>query len=577
MSWHLVTVPLVVAALLCWGAALTAWRRRDAPAANLFGVVAGVAGAGALAVATSLALDMPRTVIVGVTIVVGLVLPIPWFLFSVEYTGRTELVSLDVAAVVATLPAIGLVATALIFGSQVVPWLRLPTPQTATGLTAVLVSLLTISQWFALLYAGGSVLAGSGLLLWTFHRYEYLDSRSGIVLGIFGTVPWLSVLFGFQVAGTDPLALPGTVAAGFLAGGLAAAFGLGTSHLFRRVPAAGNVGPRTIVEDLEDVVIVTDDKGTIVEFNDVAERTLETSASDVVGTALEHLLEVPLADLQATDTVALQSGAGRVLLEPTVSELTDQHGQRLGYAIVLRDVTARTTRQQRLDVLNRILRHNLRNDMTLILGNAQRLRENVSDPDLAESADDIVRVGEKLTAFSEDAREIDQLMDRAGTASEEIPLAPLAESVLVAVEADSRGATYECDVPDGVVVEGSEELLELVLTNLVENGVEHNDREEPSVEVRASYESSRSYPLTVSILDDGPGIPRMEQQAIEQGTETPLQHGSGLGLWAVRWAVTRLGGELDVERREPRGTAVTVRLPRARWIETDEAAAWQPD
>lgn len=568
MSWFLAAVPLVAAALLSWGAALTGWRRRDAPGADLFGVVSGVVGAGALAIAISLALRMPRTVVVGIAIVVGLVLPIPWFLFSVEYTGRTELVSLDVATVVASLPAIGIVATALILGSQVVPWLRLPTRGTATGLTALFVSLLTISQWFALLYAGGLVLAGSGLLLWTFHRYEYLDSRSGIVLGVFGTVPWLSVLFGFQVAGSDPLALPGTVAAGFLAGGLAAGYGLGTSHLFRQVPAAGNVGPRTIVEDLEDVVIVTDDKGTIVELNDVAERTLDTTASDVVGTTLEHLLEVPLADLRATDTVALQSITGRVLLEPTVSELTDQHGQCLGYAIVLRDVTARTTRQQRLDVLNRVLRHNLRNDMTLVLGHAQRLRENVADPDLAESADDIVRVGEELTSLSEDIREIDRLMEVPGTAQGEIRFLPLAESVLRAAVADSA-ATYECDVPDGVVVEGSEELLELVLTNLVENGIEHNDREAPRVEVHATYESARQYPLVVSCLDDGPGIPPMERQAIERGTETPLQHGSGLGLWAVRWAVTRLGGELDVERREPRGTAVTIRLPRARGIEME--------
>lgn len=576
MRWPLVAVALVLATLLFWGAALTAWRRRDAPGANLFGIVAGVAGAGALAVAISLALALPRTVIVGSTIVVGLLLPIPWFLFSTRYTGRTELVSFDIAAVVSTLPGIGLLATALIFWSQVVRWITLPSRESASGLVAVVVTLLTISQWFALLYAGGLVMAGSGVLLWTFHRYEYLDSKSGILLIIFGTVPWLSVLFGFQVAGTDPIALPGTVAVGFLTGGVAATFGLGPFHLFRRVPAAGNVGPRTIVEDLEDMVIVTDEKGTVVELNDIAEQTL-ASASDVVGTKVVQLLEVPLSDLRTTDIVELQSSTGRTLFEPKISELTDQHGQRLGYAVVLRDVTSRTTRQQRLDVLNRILRHNLRNDMTVIHGHARRLRENVGDPDLADSAENIVHVGEKLIQFSEKAREIDHLMDTTEAASEEIPLAPLVESVLETDVANSQRVTYDCDLPDDVVVVGSDELLEVVLRNLLENSIEHTDRDEPHVEVRASYESARTYPLTMVILDDGPGIPDIEKEAIEQGTETPLQHGSGLGLWAVRWAITYLGGELDFERRKPRGTKVTIRLPRAHRPGTDVATLGQQD
>lgn len=576
MRWPLVAIALVLATLLFWGAALTAWRRRDAPGANLFGIVAGVAGAGALAVAISLALALPRTVIVGSMIVVGLLLPIPWFLFSTRYTGRTELVSFDIAAVVSTLPGIGLLATALIFLSQVVRWITLPSRESASGLVAVVVTLLTISQWFALLYAGGLVMAGSGVLLWTFHRYEYLDSKSGILLIIFGTVPWLSVLFGFQVTGTDPIALPGTVAVGFLTGSVAATFGLGPFHLFRRVPAAGNVGPRTIVEDLEDMVIVTDDKGMVVELNDIAEQTL-ASASDVVGTKVVQLLEVPLSDLRTTDIVELQSSTGRTLFEPKISELTDQHGQRLGYAIVLRDVTSRTTRQQRLDVLNRILRHNLRNDMTVIHGHARRLRENVGDPDLADSAENIVHVGEKLIQFSEKAREIDHLMDTTEAASEEIPLAPLVESVLETDVANNQRVTYDCDLPDDVVVIGSDELLEVVLRNLLENSIEHSDRDEPHVEVRASYESARTYPLTMVILDNGPGIPDIEKEAIEQGAETPLQHGSGLGLWAVHWAITYLGGELDFECRKPRGTKVTIRLPRAHRSGTDVTTLGQQD
>jgi len=50
----------------------------------------------------------------------------------------------------------------------------------------------------------------------------------------------------------------------------------------------------------------------------------------------------------------------------------------------------------------------------------------------------------------------------------------------------------------------------------------------------------------------------MERQVLEAGRETPLEHGSGLGLWLVNWIVTGLGGE--VTTTVDGGTTVTVRL-----------------
>lgn len=569
MIRQLAPLVLFVAGLLFCGAALTAWRRRGVPGANLFGAVAGVTGVGALVIAASLWLDLPRAVVLGSTALVALVHPIPWFMFSVEYTGRTELVSAGVTVVIATVPGLGVLATVLVFGVQVLPWLTLPSPEAAGGLAVAIVALLATIQWLALLYAGGLMVAGTGVLLWTFHRYSYLDAVSGTLLCVFGAVPWLSLILGFQVGSIEPRALQWTVTVGFLAGGVATSVGLGRSQLFQRVPAAGNVGPRTVMAELEDTVIVTDDDSRVVKVNPAAEQALDVTAANVIGDGVTGLLDEPLSSLQETETIEVQSDTGRGLFEPRVSELTDQHGQRLGSAIVLRDVTARTTRQQRLDVLNRVLRHNLRNDMTVINGHAERLRENVSDPDLADCAETIVTVGRGLTDFAEDAREIDNLMATAETSSREFALAPLAEDVLNSTLADHRRVTAACRVPADLVVVGSSELLELALTNLVENAVEHNDTDTPLVELEASYDPDRTYPLTVSVLDDGPGIPDLEREPIEAGTETSLQHGTGLGLWVARFAVTRLGGTIVFDSRESRGTRVSLHLPRARRDETE--------
>lgn len=65
----------------------------------------------------------------------------------------------------------------------------------------------------------------------------------------------------------------------------------------------------------------------------------------------------------------------------------------------------------------------------------------------------------------------------------------------------------------------------------------------------------------VVIVDNGPGLPDSEREVLEAGEETPLTHGSGIGLWLVYWTVTYAGGEVTIEDRSPRGTRVTVTLP----------------
>ncbi|WP_197428665.1 HAMP domain-containing histidine kinase, partial [Halapricum sp. CBA1109] len=49
--------------------------------------------------------------------------------------------------------------------------------------------------------------------------------------------------------------------------------------------------------------------------------------------------------------------------------------------------------------------------------------------------------------------------------------------------------------------------------------------------------------------------PDDELDAIDSGTETPLRHGTGLGLWQLTWAVRTMGGELSFDTDD--GTTVT--------------------
>jgi sensor histidine kinase regulating citrate/malate metabolism len=61
-------------------------------------------------------------------------------------------------------------------------------------------------------------------------------------------------------------------------------------------------------------------------------------------------------------------------------------------------------------------------------------------------------------------------------------------------------------------------------------------------------------------MDQGPGIPTRERRILADGTESQLEHGRGIGLWFVNWAVMQLGGALFFEENEPTGSVVTIRL-----------------
>jgi len=65
---------------------------------------------------------------------------------------------------------------------------------------------------------------------------------------------------------------------------------------------------------------------------------------------------------------------------------------------------------------------------------------------------------------------------------------------------------------------------------------------------------------TVTVVDNGSGLPSEEQRVIEAGTEDPLEHGSGLGLWFAYWLITYVGGTIDITADHD-GTEIRVTVP----------------
>ncbi|MFM7138137.1 MAG: sensor histidine kinase [Planctomycetota bacterium] len=168
---------------------------------------------------------------------------------------------------------------------------------------------------------------------------------------------------------------------------------------------------------------------------------------------------------------------------------------------------------------------------------------------------------------------VDHLLDAARTlhrrpsAGEDVTdLGPLLESVRAAVT--QRHAVAEACVRvecgPGLVVQGRETDVEIVVRNLVDNAVKYS-LPHPEVEVTAAATNGR---VTVRVADNGPGIPLAQRNAVfrrfvrlgsELERSTP---GTGLGLFLVRSLVKQLRGKVSATGRiGQRGSIFEVELP----------------
>lgn len=207
------------------------------------------------------------------------------------------------------------------------------------------------------------------------------------------------------------------------------------------------------------------------------------------------------------------------------------------------------------DVLNRILRHNLRNNMNVILGRSDMLDDGGGSTEHVDAIKDEAR---RLVEIGEKARAIHDTLD-AEVATDVRPAESFVSPAVSHVREEFPDASLTIEAEDDPWVAAGA-LLETAVENVLDNAVRHNDG---TASVTATIDAADSDSVTVSIADDGPGIHPYEIEAIREHRETPLQHGSGLGLWLASWIVEQYDGEISFADNEPTGTIVTFQLPRA--------------
>lgn len=365
-------------------------------------------------------------------------------------------------------------------------------------------------------------------------------------------IPWvtnvLHLLGALPTSGIDPTPVAFSISAIMFLGALTRFQLLGTS------PAPIRPARRSIFDRMDSGVIVLDRQDNIVDMNDSAARAVGTGPEVALGQTVESVAPELLSSSSQQASLAdgeLRPNGGTNAYSVSTSELTDAHGRTTGKIVSLHDISEYLRQQQRIEVLNRVFRHNFRTNTQLIISRIEHLEDTDSESveKIKESVQDIEELSEKI-------RTILDIFEQGRTGAQPVKLATILEEYVESVGAAYPEVSFQRDRCSRDVY--VDKTLDPVLYNVIENAAEHNTEPDPTVRIDVTTLVDS---VKIEVRDNGPGIEDEELALFTEGTETPLHHGTGLGLALILWGTELADGRVTFEANDPTGTIVTVVAP----------------
>jgi len=333
------------------------------------------------------------------------------------------------------------------------------------------------------------------------------------------------------------------------------------------------------VEQTGHAVYITETDGTIEYVNPAFEEITGYSRAEAIGhepsilKSGEHsddyydeLWETILAGDQWEDEVIDQRANGEeVVLNQSVSPLTNDEGTPEKFVAVANDITQRKVYERQLeeqrdnlDILNQVLRHDIRNDLQLILAYTEMVADTIDHEEAETHLQTVYENAEHAVDLTKVAREMAAVM-----LSADHELEPISIRSVVTGEVEQIREAY----PEANIITASEiepvsvranEMLGSVFRNLLKNAVQHNDKAVPTVAVSSEMKDDQ---IRIRVADNGPGVSDAAKEDIFGKGEKGLDsEGTGIGLYLVKSLVETYGGDVWVEDRES-GDAVANQLP----------------
>jgi len=312
-------------------------------------------------------------------------------------------------------------------------------------------------------------------------------------------------------------------------------------------------------------IVVTDSEGHITTCNPGFTDLFGYDRSDIEGAHLrtitddsedvEQLLEDTDAS-RASLTVNYRKHSGQVFTGESRSTPLRTHNDTVrSHVVHIVDISEAQANREQLQVLSRVLRHNIKNDMNVIQGRAE-LIETHGQTAVLSHVEKILEKSQTFVEMAENQHRItDSLTDNSETV--DVEMAPTVSSVVSDMQSRYPAVELNAELSSECLARTTPEIAEAV-RELVQNAVVHSDRECPSVAISLERTDTMA---ELTVRDDGPGIPEQEWHVLTANGEIDaLKHGTGLGLTIVADVAEAHGWAVELRESDAGGARFEFRV-----------------
>jgi PAS domain S-box-containing protein len=335
---------------------------------------------------------------------------------------------------------------------------------------------------------------------------------------------------------------------------------------------ASEMRMKSLIEQLPLGVAIVDLDERIELVNQAFSEIARQSKESLIGRNLLEYLSPECAETMTRETMSRTYGARstyditlirtdgvrrdvRVFAAPNY----DDHRKVVGSVGVFEDITdqkqnevIRTQQEQEIDLYGSLLRHDLRNDIGLIVSYIEAVKMSIqtADEEVLTFLNSAMATAERMTDLVKSfgkpqvVREVD-IMDFIRGIADETEKADKTLKIDVA---------YESGTPPFTVTAGG--LLALVFMNLFRNASQHAGPN-PVVEVKISVSEEQ---MNILVSDNGPGVPQEFRDRLFSRCVSSKGEAGGIGLYLSRQIMERTGGSIEL-LPERQGATFLIRMP----------------
>ncbi|GGJ08373.1 hypothetical protein GCM10008995_17780 [Halobellus salinus] len=322
--------------------------------------------------------------------------------------------------------------------------------------------------------------------------------------------------------------------------------------------------------------------GTVLNANDAALEFGGFDRKEIIGEPFDeaswwtHSTAVQERLRDALDTAAtgefvryetdVRGVSGLATIDFSAKPVTNDAGEVTLLVVEGREITDQRRQRQQMAMVQRVMRHNMRNDLNKVRGWTQVLAEEVDADARAAHLDRIETILDGWEAMTEGMRQIRQLTNSSEDQWPAIDVRSVTEYLTAwnqetefTLDVDSTVSDDQTVWIPGAVKEALEKLITIAVRRATDS--------DTGVTVSLSDTTDRW--VEVEIFITGSGLAETDTEVLATGEETALTHAQGLDIWVVRTMIKTVGGEITAQATGTK-TRVKFRVPVQQPPDADE-------